>query len=256
MRGWDELMNWKTRTERPPAQALRAITLVVAEPAALAAVHAALEREHYLGAVTPNNRAVVKLAVRGPRCWRSWCGRERPETGGARSVAWVGRAHAALAAARAEQPFLILSQVRQTNLVSRVLGLAVAARPEQWHQRTGVRPLLATLRPTSRCCAASSSSGGDDDTPKNVRPPSSSATNVTCPPPCVNFLGHLRGSSAEPCVQVRLAFLSRAEPKRLRYGGGLARQETGMLPTLKHLWNFPLTHLRAPRLFTVPLAAR
>jgi hypothetical protein len=38
---------------------------------------------------------------------------------------------------------VVLSRVRQPNLASRVLGLAVAALPEQWEQRTGVVPLLA-----------------------------------------------------------------------------------------------------------------
>eukprot|EP01041_Mallomonas_annulata_P022061 gene22061-42281_t len=51
-------MNWNPMTESLPAHALREITLVVAEPAELEAVNAALEREHYLGAVTPNNREV------------------------------------------------------------------------------------------------------------------------------------------------------------------------------------------------------
>ena len=57
-------MNWNPMTESLPAHALRKITLVVTEPAELDAVNAALEREHYLGAVTPNNREVVQLALR------------------------------------------------------------------------------------------------------------------------------------------------------------------------------------------------
>ncbi|NJO55131.1 MAG: DUF4338 domain-containing protein, partial [Rhodospirillales bacterium] len=39
--------------------------------------------------------------------------------------------------------FLLLSAVRQVNLASRVLGLAVAALPGHWEQCTGVTPLLA-----------------------------------------------------------------------------------------------------------------
>ncbi len=39
--------------------------------------------------------------------------------------------------------FLVLSQVRQPNLASRVLGLAVAALPAQWEKRTGATPLPA-----------------------------------------------------------------------------------------------------------------
>mgnify|MGYP000002761119 FL=1 len=57
-------MNWNPMTESLPAHALREITLVVAEPAELHAVNAALEREHYLGAVTPNHREVGQLAPR------------------------------------------------------------------------------------------------------------------------------------------------------------------------------------------------
>ena len=56
-------MNWNPMTESLPAHALREITLVVAEPAELEAVNAASEREHYLGAVTPNNREVVQLVL-------------------------------------------------------------------------------------------------------------------------------------------------------------------------------------------------
>ena len=58
-------MNWNTMTKSLPAHALREVTLVLAKPADLEAVNAALEREHYLGAVTPNNREVVQLALRG-----------------------------------------------------------------------------------------------------------------------------------------------------------------------------------------------
>jgi len=39
--------------------------------------------------------------------------------------------------------FLVLSRVRQPNLASRVLGLAVEALPAAWAERTGVAPLLA-----------------------------------------------------------------------------------------------------------------
>ena len=58
-------MNWNTLTKSLPAHALREVTLVLAKPADMEAVNAALEREHYLGAVTPNNREVVQLALRG-----------------------------------------------------------------------------------------------------------------------------------------------------------------------------------------------
>jgi len=88
-------MNWSSVTESLPAHALRKITLVVAEPAELHAVNAALEREHYLGEVTPNHREVGQLAprhnqvlaivvwTRGARklaareAWLGWDGRTR-----------------------------------------------------------------------------------------------------------------------------------------------------------------------------------
>lgn len=57
-------MNWKPMTESLPAHALREITLVVAEPVELAAVNAALEREHYPGAVTPPKDAVLPAQIR------------------------------------------------------------------------------------------------------------------------------------------------------------------------------------------------
>ena len=139
-------MNWNTMTESLPAQALREVALVLAGPAELEAVNAALEREHYLGAVTPNNREVVQLAVRDhqvlailgwPRSARKLAARET-------WIGWDGRTRARrLPLLVQNNRFSSLSKVRQTNLASRVLGLAVAALPEHWQQRTGVRPLLA-----------------------------------------------------------------------------------------------------------------
>ena len=105
-------MNWNPMTESLPAHALREITLVVAEQAELDAVNAALEREHYLGAVTPNNREVVQLALRhnqvlaivvwtraarklaAREAWLGWDGRTRTRrwragaVGAARNHAW------------------------------------------------------------------------------------------------------------------------------------------------------------------------
>ena len=95
--------------ERLPAHALREITRVEAERAELDTVNAALEQEHFLGAVTPNNRNVVKLALHHNQVVAiDSVDTGGPETGGVRSVDWVGRphAHAPLGAARAEQPLL------------------------------------------------------------------------------------------------------------------------------------------------------
>jgi hypothetical protein len=133
-------------TESLPAHALREITLVVAEPAELDAVNAALEREHYLGAVTPNNREVVQLALRHNQVLAIvvWTRAARKLAAREAWLGWDGRTRTRrLALLVQNNRFLVLSKVRQTNLASRVLGLAVAALPEHWQQRTGVQPLLA-----------------------------------------------------------------------------------------------------------------
>ena len=139
-------MNWNLMTESLPAHALREITLVVAEPAELEAVNAALEREHYLGAVTPNNREVVQLALRHNQVVAIvvWTRAARKLAAREAWLGWDGRTRTRrLPLLVQNNRFLVLSKVRQTNLASRVLGLAVAALPEHWQQRTGVQPLLA-----------------------------------------------------------------------------------------------------------------
>lgn len=139
-------MNWKTLTESLPAHALREVTLVRAQPAELEAVNASLEREHYLGAVTPNNREVVQLAVRADQVLAIlvWTRSARKLAAREAWIGWDARTRTRrLPLLVQNSRFLILSQVRQPNLASRVLGLAVEALPEHWEQQTGVRPLLA-----------------------------------------------------------------------------------------------------------------
>jgi hypothetical protein len=101
-------MNWSSVTESLPAHALRKITLVVAEPAELHAVNAALEREHYLGAVTPNHREEVQLALRHNQVLAIvvWTRAARKLAARETWLGWDGRMRAPLAAARAEQPLL------------------------------------------------------------------------------------------------------------------------------------------------------
>ena len=139
-------MNWNTLTKSLPAHALREVTLVLAKPADLEAVNAALEREHYLGAVTPNNREVVQLALRGHQVLAIlvWTRAARKLAAREAWIGWDARTRTRrLPLLVQNNRFLILSKVQQTNLASRVLGLAVAALPEHWQQRTGVCPLLA-----------------------------------------------------------------------------------------------------------------
>ena len=119
-------MNWNPMTESLPAQALREVTLVVAEPAELEAVNAALEREHYLGAVTPNNREVVQLALRHNQVLAIvvWTRAARKLAAREAWIGWDGRTRTRrLPLLVQNNRFLVLSKVRQTNLASRVLGL-------------------------------------------------------------------------------------------------------------------------------------
>jgi hypothetical protein len=139
-------MNFEPLVETLPEWALREVTLRLAQPDEMAGACAALEREHYLGAPKRAECDVVQLALRGEQVLAVvvW-------TRGARKLAardaWVGwdsRTRGRRVPLLVQNNrFLVLSEVRQPNLASRVLGLAVAAVPAQWEARTGVRPLLA-----------------------------------------------------------------------------------------------------------------
>lgn len=139
-------MNFASMTETLPDWALREVTLRLAQPDEIAAAGAALERDHYLGAPRPCNREIVQLAVRGDHVLAVvvWTRAARKL---ARREAWVGwdprTRTRRLPLVVQNNRFLILSQARQSNLASRVLGLSVAALPEHWEKRTGVTPLLA-----------------------------------------------------------------------------------------------------------------
>ncbi len=122
-------MSWNPMTEGLPAHALREITRVVAEPADLNAVNAALEREHYRGAVTCHNRDVVKLALRHNQVLAIlvWTRAARKLAAREASLGWDGRTRTRrLALLVQNNRFWVLLNVRQTNLGSRVLGPAVA----------------------------------------------------------------------------------------------------------------------------------
>ena len=139
-------MNFEVMTETLPDWVLREVTLRVAQPEEIAVACAALEAEHYLGPPRPSEREVVQVAVRGEQVLAVlvWT---RAALKLAAREAWVGwdaRTRARrLPLVVQNTRFLVLSRVRQPNLASRVLGLAVAALPEQWEKRTGVVPLLA-----------------------------------------------------------------------------------------------------------------
>lgn len=139
-------MNFETLSETLPEWALGEVKLRPAQPEEIAAACAALEREHYLGAPKPCNREVVQLAVRGEKVLAVvvWTRAARKLAAREAWVGWDPRTRTRrLPLVVQNNRFLVLSQVRQPNLASRVLGLAVAALPAHWEERTGTRPLLA-----------------------------------------------------------------------------------------------------------------
>ena len=139
-------MKFETLKEPLPEWALREVTLRVAQPSEIGAASVALDREHYLGAPRAQNRELVQLAGRGDQVVAVlvWTRAARKLAGREAWVGWDPRTRTRrLALVVQNNRFLVLSAVRQTNLASRVLGLAVAALPEHWEQQTGTRPLLA-----------------------------------------------------------------------------------------------------------------
>lgn len=137
-------MNFESVTETPPERAWREVRLRLAQPDELAAASAALDRDHGRGAPRPCNREVVQLAVRGDRVLAVvvWTRASRKLAGREAWVGWDSRPRR-LPLLVQNNRFLVLSHVRQPNLASRVLGLAVAALPAPWEKRTGVTPLPA-----------------------------------------------------------------------------------------------------------------
>jgi hypothetical protein len=139
-------MNFEVMNETLPEWALREVTLRVAQPDEIAAACAALENEHYLGAPRPSDREVVQLAIRGEQVLAVvvWTRAALKLAAREAWVDWDARTRARrLPLLVQNNRFLVLTRTRQPNLASRVLGLAVAALPEQWEKRTGVVPLLA-----------------------------------------------------------------------------------------------------------------
>lgn len=139
-------MNFDLVTETLPEGALREVTLREAQPDEIAAACVALDREHYLGAPRPCNREVVQLAMRGEQVLAVvvWTRAARKLAGREAWVGWDPRTRTRrLPLVVQNNRFLLRSQVRQPNLASRVLGLAVAALPAQWQAHTGTLPLLA-----------------------------------------------------------------------------------------------------------------
>ena len=139
-------MNFDLITETLPEWALREVTLREALPAERDAASAALQREHYLGAPPPCNRDLMQLAVRGDQVLDVvvWTRAARKLAPRETWLGWDPRTRTRrLPLVVQNNRFLVLSAKRQTNLASRVLGLAVAALSGQWAERTGVTPLLA-----------------------------------------------------------------------------------------------------------------
>ena len=139
-------MNFDSLTKPLPEWALSEVTLRLAQPAEIAAACTVLEHEHYLGAPRSCNRDVVQLAVRGEQVLAVlvWTRAARKLAAREAWVGWDPRTRTRrLPLIVQNNRFLLLSALRQPNLASRVLGLAVAALPDHWAQRTGTRPLLA-----------------------------------------------------------------------------------------------------------------
>ena len=132
--------------EELPAHLLREVTLEPWAESETAAFVAALESHHYLGAPDPRQcllGQVAKLRERvvGLLVWthaaRSLRGREE-------FVGWDARTRQKrLAYVVQNNRLLVLSEVRQPNLASRILGLAAQSLPTAWEQRFGIKPLLA-----------------------------------------------------------------------------------------------------------------
>jgi len=139
-------MNFKSMTKTVPEWALAEVRLREAQPEEIEAACAALQREHYLGAAGPHQRDLVQLAVRGEQVVAVlvWTRAARKLAGREAWIGWDPRTRTRrLPLVVQNNRFLVLSAERQPNLASRVLGLAVAALPEQWAKRTGTTPLLA-----------------------------------------------------------------------------------------------------------------
>ena len=139
-------MNFSPIIEVWPDHALHELTLEVAAPKDHEAICAALQQQHYLGAPTARQRDLIQLVRRGEQAVAIvvWTRAARKLAGRERWVGWDGRTRTRrLPLVVQNNRFLLLTQARQLNLASRVLGLAVAALPGHWQARTGVRPLLA-----------------------------------------------------------------------------------------------------------------
>jgi hypothetical protein len=139
-------MKSQTMTEMMPEWALGEVTLREAQPEEIAAALAALQREHYLGAPGPHQRDLVQVAVRGEQLVAVlvWTRAARKLAAREAWVGWDPRTRTRrLPLVVQNNRFLVLGEARQPNLASRVLGLAVAALPAQWAQRTKTAPLLA-----------------------------------------------------------------------------------------------------------------
>ena len=139
-------MNFVMMSKPMPDWALAEVKLREARPEEVAGACAALDREHYLGAPGPHQRELVQVAVRGEQVVAVlvWTRAARKLAARESWVGWDPRTRTRrLPLVVQNSRFLVLAEQRQPNLASRVLGLAVAALPEQWERRTGVCPLLA-----------------------------------------------------------------------------------------------------------------
>ena len=153
-------MNFVMMSKPMPDWALAEVKLREARPEEVAAACAAREREHYLGAPGPHQRDLVQVAVRGEQVVAVlvWTRAARKLAARESWVGWDPRTRTRrLPLVVQNSRFLVLAEQRQPNLASRVLGLAVAALPEQWERRTGVCPLLAEtfVDPERYACSVS-----------------------------------------------------------------------------------------------------
>src|ERR1017187_1201629 len=111
---------------------------------------AALEAHHYLGAPDSRQCLLGQVAKLGEQAVGIlvWTHAARTLRAREQFVGWDARTRQKrLGYVVQNNRFLVLSEVRQPNLASRILGLAAQALPAQWEEGFGIRPMLAEIPP-------------------------------------------------------------------------------------------------------------
>jgi hypothetical protein len=133
-------------TKEIPPHLLREVRLEPWAESEQAALMAALEAHHYLGAPDPRQCLLGQVAKLGEQAVGIlvWTHAARTLRAREQFVGWDARTRQKrLGYVVQNNRFLVLSEVRQPNLASRILGLAAQALPAQWEEGFGIRPMLA-----------------------------------------------------------------------------------------------------------------